>query len=1234
MRIGRKAKAFILSALALFGVGTASVATAAWFTVRTQSPELAMQTATPDLRIDNENVTGYKINPTLGPDGFPDYSSNTVAHKKGSSYETENNNQANADTNFDVPASGIGFYLVKKNPGDTYKYQYEGEAYSWRFDDFENASINYVRISGFTVSTDDRFIVRDYSYDVAHYKTVNVKVAIEKDNGNFSIDSETYEITPTTAGTYTIWLNKATNKLTFEQQQDIPSLHPASQSLKKETPLMAGGATPADNTVYILYDGTGLWGASARIFLEVKSGGASGNWFEFADSGYKYNDVAIYYATANASITTFDIIRRDPTHTATWNWSEVLSFNSSKNYLVFQSFSDKILNFNQSAFSSVIYDGFVAVGISSTEGSSFYGKTWDAAGAIRLDGDASNLGKKVLDLRAGDKFKLAYMKGSSVTVEEYNYYANNSDGATRMEVYGGEVSDYFTTDSDKNCVVKTGVSIHCTIYFTNAKKINVNVTSTLIVKAAKFDFEGSFVEVDATDAGSTTAVLGKTVSKATINGLTLTIPSGYSRETGDDVYLDENCTMSIGTEVTADVNPKIVYIKVEENPITIYLTPYFSDTSSGSDGTADTTRKMTIDDQFGAVSSISESDLHDLWNATYGDNLTYNNIAYGYARIETSSHSAPISTGTIADGTELFVRYVRVVHTVTLRPSYFAPGGNNRLSFTIQSSQYENILDYSDFSTAKTFDNCEYKDHENGIWYVFERADANWYTDPGCTTTVTGKITANATLYAKMVAKPVTTFYIDADYPGWNVCYLHMWGTLPGVESSMESSLTAMAVTTDNYNKVYKISIPTERITGFLLHAGHDSGKKTVDIPISDLTGSTSKYCYISGNTESARTATFTEEREAHATGVWVQKRNGNSWDNVTGGQLLFGDGVGNDYILETGLQLTNNDVIRVYDSGTDTAYGYAQYVEGNKTKHTYVANNTVSASGDSLKISRLGTATATARFNFYVTHAGELSIAMVPDYGNGFYIMKYNGTDKTENYIGAIKMDSAGYAASYNGWYCGNINEKIYIRSYLDAVDNICTSLVTNSFATMKTEEGDDQYCITFNATGHYNIRVTGQIVEISQYEINDFFALNRLDSSLLAEKTNDAKQKEIWRQKTAVVMEIPFYANNTYPASVSLKTDCSASWVGVRFAVYDHQLELPYETLHGSTNEDYTSTYLTAANSSSPIADTQDLTINPNTSTLLYAYVLIDYRCTVTSANLAEAKPEVGLYLQVTQR
>ncbi len=1246
----KKTTLILTLGVSLLSVLVCAISTFAWFQIDSQAPEFSNTASRPNLEIENRNVTGYKIQPTLGIDGFPDYSSSTVSSKKGGSFETTNNNQDNADLNFDVPVDGLGYYLVKKNPSDTYKYKYNSTSYATKFSEYSTAGVNYLVIESLSTSSSDKFIIREYSYNTSTYSTVNQKVDITKDTGDFNVDSTTYEITPTAGSstTYKIWFNKATKKVSFEGVFNIASKNLAPKSFKK--PIMrAGGATPEDYTLYILGNGN-TEVSGVRYAIRVTSGTYNDNWYDFSDSGYRYNDNKIYKATVPGSFTDYEI-KRDNAYRSSgdyelWGTSPSYTYSTSTNYLVENA---TYMNFDRSSFSSVVYDGWTIVGSSTNSESTFYNKNFSVSDAIRLDSaEGNNYGKKVVDLRAGDIFKIAYLKNNTLS-EWYGFYY---DGGTtdRMEVYGGSVSSYFTNDGDNNCVVKTGVSLHCTIYFTNNnddKHINVNISSSVIIKAAKFDFEGTFEAVDSTDAASKETILGSTVTKASLNELSFTIPANYTR-VGTDIYTTSACSSSVGTSFVADTNPKIVYIKVQENAISITLEAFFSDSLSSSSGTVDSTRTKTLDSQFGANSSITAASLESYWKAAspspaYANKITYSGTSYTFARIDNSSHNGAFSTttGASANGNTYYVRYVRDSYDITLTPSYFEPSGE-RLDFSIQSTQTEvGVLDNSAFSTSKTFDNCEYKDHTNGIWYVFHRADSTWYTDADCTTPLSGNISSSnpspKTLYAKMVAYPLTTFYIDADNPGWNNCYLHMWGTLGGVSSTMDTSLTAASITTDSGNKLFRISIPTTDITGFLIHNGTTSGdsNKTSNVLISSLTASTSKYLYIGSG--SPHSATFVEFKSTAASGVWVQKYSGGSWNNVANGQLLLGDGVGNDFILESGLTLTNNDIIRVCDTkntvdeSDDVTYGYSDYVSVNTSKHTYVKTYD---SGNAIQITNLGAADKTDRFNFYITHSGEISIAMVPDYGNGYYIMKYNSTDKTENFIGAIKMDSSDYTASYDGWYCGNTSEKIFIRSYLNAVDNICTSLTNETYATMKTSSGDDQYCITFKATGHYNIKVTNRVVDITQYNADDFFSLNKLNSSLVSAKgTNDAKQQEIWRQQTAVVMEIPFVANNPYNATVKLTTDCSASWVGVRFAVYSSKQGDPYNLMRGNTNALYTSTYLTDASLGTQIADVNSTTISANTATTYYAYVLIDYRYTVTDVNLTGSTPEVGIYLQIVQ-
>ena len=481
-----------------------------------------------------------------------------------------------------------------------------------------------------------------------------------------------------------------------------------------------------------------------------------------------------------------------------------------------------------------------------------------------------------------------------------------------------------------------------------------------------------------------------------------------------------------------------------------------------------------------------------------------------------------------------------------------------------------------------------------------------------------------------MVAYPLTTFYIDADNPGWNDVYLHIWGTLINLNDGMNHSLTAKAVTTASGNKLFMVSIPTYNVSGFLIHNGVTSGdgNKTSDVTISNLTSSASKYLYI--GTGSPHAASFVEYKSTSATNVWVRQWNGSAWANVANGQLLRGDGTGNDFILESGLKLESGAIVQVYDYGTSTAYGYSEYVDANKVEHPYVATG---KGGAGITLSHFS---GTARFNFYITHAGKLSIAMVPDYGNGYYIVPYNTsiyssvpTKYTDHYCGAIKMDSNDYSAIYTGYYtAGGAGNRIFIKSYLDAVDTLANVLTgsSSSYATMT--DG----VITFNAAGRYTIQVTNRTVDITEYNVGDFFKLNPLNPA--SASTSSA----IWAQKTSLVIEVPFTCTNPYNSAMTLTTDCSASYIGVGLYVTNSRLGSGdpytiYSALRGEVSASSFYNSLSRANSGVPISDFNNCPVTANSPATFYAYILIDYYPGVTSSQLLETPGSFKLYLRSNQ-
>lgn len=1223
--------------VSLLGVFVAAVSTAAWFQINSQPVDTSLVTGSSNLTIDN--IDGLKKEETIDPaTGLPSTSSN-ITRRSAESEEVISTNvdMGTEDIAFDVPSGGLGYYLVKKNPAKTYKYVYPNDdnTYSWKFNEVNETNASYLSVTLDSISTNDSFIIRNYSYNSSQYKTINTKVEITKDNGNFNVIDGTYEIVPTVEGSYTIWLNKNTKKVTFEEELNFAELNTASRSKLLEPPKnsagRASGATAQDKTVYLLYD-SNLWAAGARIFL-VEKNGSPEHWTEFTASGYRYNDVDIYKATANdvSSINKYCIYRRNPDNTGTWNSSnDFTDFGTTKNYLTFTGFSGYTINVSKSSFKDVIYDGWILIGKSGTGSSTFGTGNFAVADAIRLDSPSdpdNNLGQLQLTINTGDKFKVYYMMNGNTST------SNQWFGFDNLQVYNGTdnhsaISTYFQKDNNTDKNIQAKQQIVCTIYFTKEnwwdhadrtdKWINVNITSSVVVKASKFNFEGTYQEVHDSNLAVHSVTLGSTVLVSTINGLSLSnTPTNYTR-VGTDIYSDPDCAAGhkITTSFVANVNPKTVYMKFKENAITIYLRDFYVDYAGNSTGTVGS-NIMTLDTQFGANTQVTAAALYSWWNGTYSDDLTSGGAKHTYSRIDNSSHNGAFVDGLVSDGTTIYVRYVRNSYDMVLTPSYFDPSGTHRLSFSIQETQTQNILDNNAFSTSKTFGNCEYKDHTNGIWYVFYRADSNWYSDQNCQNAYSGKPTSGAPLYAKMVAYPLTTFYIDADYAGWNTCNLYMWGSLAGITntSALSDVVASKAIATDSGNKLFRVSMPTESIDGLLLQNGSlDGTNQTENIDTADMIDSVSKYLYIGSNNSNKRPASFKEYKVTTETNVWIEKKNGNTWEKKI--QLNAGDGTGNEYIFESSYRLTNEDIIRIKDYNTSTVYGYSKYVTSNLEKHIYIGT---ADSGNAIQIKNLGVGKS-ARFNFYITHNStpanrQLSIAMVPDLGNGYYIMNYNSTRGTENFIDAVKMVSnSDYSAYYNGFYA-DAGLKIFIKSYINAVDTIYTSFGSTTGVNYDSTTG----IITFTATGYFDISVLNNSITITMYTRNEFFCLNRLDTS------NASNPSSIESQQTALVLEVTFTCNNTYSNIITLEViNALSDWVGVALYVSDSKLS-------DSNAYDLVHTYRNNLSNSSTIVDQNNLVTTPGTNTY-YAYILIDY-LPVDYSSYNPGVNNLSFYLKATQ-
>ena len=389
-------------------------------------------------------------------------------------------------------------------------------------------------------------------------------------------------------------------------------------------------------------------------------------------------------------------------------------------------------------------------------------------------------------------------------------------------------------------------------------------------------------------------------------------------------------------------------------------------------------------------------------------------------------------------------------------------------------------------------------------------------------------------------------------------------------------------------------------------------------------------FLYMTGNTTKAWKS-LEEKSIGTAT---IQINEGSGWinkDTMDIGDIHHKDAssaeFSNYFVYEKGLKLNANTKVRIkyQPGGSSSSYGfpsvvsyydYSDYVD---TKPVYIQED----DGD-ISLTASGF-TGSARFNFYLTDNKEVSIAMVPDYGNGYYIMPYS-LSSTEHFIKGTKMERTGaLAASYSGYYVGVANTQIFIRRYIDASDKPCNALNSTSLARMDGE------VVTIYSTGYYNISVSDQTITISRFSgLDDFFKLNPLDTSL--DISTRAKIKE---QKTTMFLKVPFTANNAFDVNMSLEVRNSLSpnfiGVGLYVSTTNYNESNIYSAL--TTNAIYDN-----LSNSASMDDLASVTIPANTGTTYYAYIIIDYLPKSgtnyddfeTVANLGKT---ISLYLKATQ-
>ena len=1324
----KKFSLFFSLGISLLAVFSATIATAAWFQLETQPITTNLVTSSPNLQVDNSNVASYKIPQTANANGFVNYTTDTTQRTVAENITVDNGNQASADINFNVPQDGIGYYLVKKNSGDTYTFSYYGNTMSWKLTQIEGTTRYYNESVSLTAG--DLLCVKNY--DFSYHTTQITDRALNSCSHGGTLSSNV--VTVTSSGTYKVWLSNSSGNWDLSLESTGYDAQSINRSRAIGTgPKRAVSGTVVDNNyrfnvivlsnnVNVFNDGAKLqygylsstvnfWGdfGSTEMDSDIGTAGSYGSSNYARKLNYQIDDKDAYFVTlslgTNFTTTYYDVLIRR--HGSSY-WDEAKIENgqvwtnagNTYEYWINDGAGGRCLgnyfkvayhsgvNYDQHTYNLVKADNFNPDDTQAKTISGYTFKGWykdpscttpyvttTLTGDINLyakyekdGGDTSSTNTIYLYLNgktdwgaldtlycyafdgsgkystfdnvfipadcaySGSKSILTTIGGT--TYYEYTFTISSSFPSIIFRKYDNFDSGYYCdqtvnidlTDRDGDYYVITGPSSEgdnkspTTYKWQGSWYSSISAVSSTMVDYYVFDQEDYLKE----NSGTPSIYAWKDNDS---DNDTFYIPANSANAVENAAWPGEALLSTEGSNGITDLPEHVYRFRVSETYDSFILnngknrgasqafqtqdlTPDVSDGGTGNlglPGHGSTPGSARSSSTYYFVFSGKHGKDKD-GNEAQGNNIVYYEVS-GSWELNITTVSLNISFGLNISGT------FTPLSTLSATPV----NGNTAISNGVlhlanqfhksgmqyTPSTYTSITSLSSFGVSNT-GYIDVPDSTNNILYNFSISSITWYKDSACTnayvaasdTTYTG----NLFIKASMDASDLTTIYIDS----------LSWGEAPTIKDSGKetSYFTCSNAVAPN---LYLITLPSN----WMFHASYTSTSTSTSSAINMSSRADSKFVYLSGTSGAWKSLSEisigTAVLQVYENGDWVDKINMDIGDIHHYDASEFS----NYFVYELGFRMgvgTKFQIVVTANSNGSTNYGLV-------TK-TYDVTSDYSGSLPNFITDSSGFTTTGysgyARFNFYITNDNKLSVAMVPDYGNGYYIMQLGAGDgqnsSTASYNNGNKMnnDSTYASASYVGYYVSG-ETTIYIRKYIDAVDTLITGAGTfeDGCATMPTPSNGK---VTISSKGYYIISVdsSGRI-SVSKYAgISDAFKLNPLDTS----KTTRSGIKS---QKTTLFLEVPFKANNTYSTEVSLEVSNPLyEFVGVGLYVSSTQLTTAniYSTLtadayYNNLTKFYNSSKTTITNLNSGFTGTTAETVGTSDSSArtYYAYIIIDY-------------------------
>lgn len=516
----------------------------------------------------------------------------------------------------------------------------------------------------------------------------------------------------------------------------------------------------------------------------------------------------------------------------------------------------------------------------------------------------------------------------------------------------------------------------------------------------------------------------------------------------------------------------------------------------------------------------------------------------------------------------------------------------------------------------------EYCDEANGILYHFAVSSISWYQGGTVNSSAftPGSVYAGSSLYLRAICNVgnLKTFYVDTKNWNSNVYVRNAAG------DKRHFGTSGLSV---NAN-LFRITLPDDY--HFTLSTSSDASGNWLNPTVNLASEDSTNYFFVNGSGnnaphlwlsdslrasyDSVATATMSIGGNTYSMGV------GDVYTRTSSGGTTYIRAHYNHFIYEQGVYITANQTLSITVSisngyvlekkeSTDAALTSTTYstraalTDGDKSKSFLDG----AGGNDDSKPLKFVTA---GRYTFYVTADGQISIASVPQLGNGFYIMHYTST--TVGFAGAEKMFTIDdTSASFDGWISTTgVSDYIYIRSYMNAVDRLLTQIVVGAGMSDVTI---DNGVIHLPAGAKYNLRVSGDKVYISGYATDEFFKMDPLISGISVENNF-----------TSIVLQVKFHITCTLPVCAQLESGSLPSYLGAQFYVHTNGAAVGNPYTYMRTNK------LSTLNRDGQWTSNVSLTTNA-ADTYYYAYIIVDYYQPTTIAT--NENNAIQFYLKTVQ-